>query len=806
MSDLVQDIRRLDAADDYQGMFDHIQREERDADQLVFTIYQLLINQRFRGAYLVAKVLRPRIINPVVLFAQALGGVLFGNAADEADGCAMLQLAVTAITAEQQARFYSTILSKTIPNLVNHFFVHGDTGTLLRLLAILKAGVPRFGAMFDLSAPVAPLNIEDMRRKAQAQAKLISLKGPPPGTPRQERRGVVAVREYFLGAVDPSQSRPCDLGPRTAAAMSAYGWPTRFFGMQFGNPQEDYRGIAALCRETNAEILVLDDNLIENVSARRSRADMIAQLRQDMPGLKIVSVYFDPWMLSPADLIEASAMVDLVWAPFPALPVWNHPTLADKVLAAQFPLGTRFEAAPAPLRPRMSFAGSVMGFNWHRALWLEAAKHAGLAIDRQLSSHKPDGMSALDSYGDYLRRLADATCSFNFSMRQDLQCIVTGRTFETMLSGSLLVQEYSPDMGYYFIAGEHYLEFSSVAELRAIARFLETNREEAEEIRRRGAAFARDQYGDDKIMASLDQLLFPREHGAEAAPVAVGAPDAAATRSFKSLTGADVRIKVIDIGANPINGPAPYESLLRSGEAEVVGFEPNPDALVELQKMKGPNEIYLPHAVGDGRQHVLNLCQAPGMTSLLSPNPQVLNLFRGFPEWGRIVATEKVDTVRLDDVAETSGADFLKMDIQGAELMVLRHAENRLRDALVIQTEVEFLPLYIDQPLFSDIDLFLRDRGFVFHRFFPTVSRMILPLTAGNDPYAGLSQLLWADAIFVRDFTRLDLLSDRQLLGMAAIVQQCYQSIDLALRLLTEYDRRNRTALGSRFLTSIKAQ
>ena len=58
--------------------------------------------------------------------------------------------------------------------------------------------------------------------------------------------------------------------------------------------------------------------------------------------------------------------------------------------------------------------------------------------------------------------------------------------------------------------------------------------------------------------------------------------------------------------------------------------------------------------------------------------PLVL-LFHGFPDWGRVLTTEPVDTVRLDDIAATSGVELLKLDIQGAELMALRHAQDRLR-------------------------------------------------------------------------------------------------------------------------------
>ena len=277
-------------------------------------------------------------------------------------------------------------------------------------------------------------------------------------------------------------------------------------------------------------------------------------------------------------------------------------------------------------------------------------------------------------------------------------------------------------------------------------------------------------------------------------------------QSFQTLTGGLApRVKVVDIGANPIDSEPPYAGMLRAGLAEVVGFEPNPAALAVLESRKGPLERYFPHAVGDGARHVLHLCQAPGMTSLLEPDPAVLALFHGFPEWGRVLGTETVDTVRLDDVPETTGADLLKLDIQGAELMVLRHAEARLRDAVVIQAEVEFLPLYKGQPLFSEMELFLRGHGFVLHRFFPTVSRAVQPMMVNGDPYAGLGQLVWADAVFIRDLLRLDALSDRQLLTMAAVLHEAYGAVDIAFRLLAEHDRRTGGAVAARYLSGLQA-
>jgi FkbM family methyltransferase len=273
--------------------------------------------------------------------------------------------------------------------------------------------------------------------------------------------------------------------------------------------------------------------------------------------------------------------------------------------------------------------------------------------------------------------------------------------------------------------------------------------------------------------------------------------------SFHALTGSTVRVKIVDVGANPLHGAPPYHKLLSGGNADLVGFEPNPAALAELNGQRRPGEIYLPNAIGDGRRHTLHICGGSDMNSLLKPNPEVLNLFHRFPFWGSVLSTEEIDTVRLDDVPETEGVDLIHLDVQGAELMVLQNATKRLAEAVVIHTEVEFLPLYIDQPLFGDIDMFLRSQGYVFHRFFPIVSRTIQPMLLQDDIYAGMSQIIWADAIYVRDITKLSHLSPRQLLAAAAILHDSYQSYDLVLHILLEHDRRTGESIAPTYMENL---
>ncbi|RAU23479.1 methyltransferase FkbM [Paramagnetospirillum kuznetsovii] len=276
-----------------------------------------------------------------------------------------------------------------------------------------------------------------------------------------------------------------------------------------------------------------------------------------------------------------------------------------------------------------------------------------------------------------------------------------------------------------------------------------------------------------------------------------------AIRPLSKILGIDVIVNIVDVGANPIDGNPPYKALLARKGARLIGFEPNSDALAKLKRKKGPNETYLPHAVGDGQTHTLNLCQASGMSSLLTPNQALYKYFHGFSDWARIVRTEQVKTIRLDDVPQVKRLDFLKIDIQGGELMVFQNAPNRLKDCLVIQTEVEFLPLYENQPLFSEVEQFLRGRGFILHRFWPQpFTRALKPMVVEGNIARGLSQVVDADAIFMRDFMAFDQLDAGQLLRMATILHDVYQSLDVVLRLLIEHDRR----LGTRYASTYMGQ
>jgi FkbM family methyltransferase len=264
-------------------------------------------------------------------------------------------------------------------------------------------------------------------------------------------------------------------------------------------------------------------------------------------------------------------------------------------------------------------------------------------------------------------------------------------------------------------------------------------------------------------------------------------------------------IGVLDVGASFLGEPPPYQPLLQSGAARLIGFEPDPQACEKLRRLYGPPSRFYPHFIGDGRPGTYYQTNWAPTGSLLKPNTRVNEAFQNLHELMTPVAEHPVQTTRLDDVEELGDVDFMKLDVQGAELMVLQAAERVLADVTVIQVEVEFLELYENQPLFADVDRYLRGQGFAFHTFLGFGTRCFKPTLLNNDPNAGMKQILWSDAVYVRDWLKLAALSTDKIIKYATLVHEVVASPDLCLGLLMHLDSRAGTAHAKSYLERMAA-
>lgn len=97
-------------------------------------------------------------------------------------------------------------------------------------------------------------------------------------------------------------------------------------------------------------------------------------------------------------------------------------------------------------------------------------------------------------------------------------------------------------------------------------------------------------------------------------------------------------------------------------------------------------------------------------SSLLPPKKH-----KNIHEWVKFNQQIDVPTMRLDTFCAKHGIekiDFIYLDVQGAELMVLQGAGEMIKKVGAIWMEVEAVELYAKQPLKKDVEEFMKRHGF----------------------------------------------------------------------------------------------
>lgn len=109
----------------------------------------------------------------------------------------------------------------------------------------------------------------------------------------------------------------------------------------------------------------------------------------------------------------------------------------------------------------------------------------------------------------------------------------------------------------------------------------------------------------------------------------------------------------------------------------------------------------------------LKLTKSPGASSVFEPN---IDFLKQFPDITRFEIEKKIefDASTIDSLVDSGGIktiDFAKIDVQGAELEILKGGGSHFASNLVgLEVEIEFAHLYKDQPLFSDVDSYVRNQ------------------------------------------------------------------------------------------------
>lgn len=255
-------------------------------------------------------------------------------------------------------------------------------------------------------------------------------------------------------------------------------------------------------------------------------------------------------------------------------------------------------------------------------------------------------------------------------------------------------------------------------------------------------------------------------------------------------------LKILDIGAR---GGIGERFLSIASLVDVVGFEPD---ITECDTLNAAitahgcapwrSLCYLPVAVGrDEDNRHFYITRSPDLSSLLRPN---MALHRTLPNSERMeivrevrVQTRALDSLAVEDASSIAGAAFIKVDTQGSELEILQSGENLLKESVVgVEVEAEFQELYESQPLFSDVDNYLRSLGFDLYWF----DRYYMPTTnTGSMRQVGHINALYLLSPFRTK--RLDPDAWRAWLAIAAcygLGEACWQTLAILEERGIEFD------------------
>lgn len=196
---------------------------------------------------------------------------------------------------------------------------------------------------------------------------------------------------------------------------------------------------------------------------------------------------------------------------------------------------------------------------------------------------------------------------------------------------------------------------------------------------------------------------------------------------------------ILDAGAS--NGHIAQRLLGLFPSATAYAFEPNPAYRPVLDDLASRDARIRPQYMAlsdhEGTENLF-ITESAGNTSLLAPNRTLQDLS---PDGSQVRSVTPVEVLSLDAWAEKKGVEsieVMKFDIQGGELKALHGATHMLQThTRLVYTEVWFNPSYSEGPVLSDIDLFLRDVGFLLHDFY-------------RPKYGPGRRLLWANALYTK--------------------------------------------------------
>ncbi|MBZ0331719.1 glycosyltransferase [Halomonas sp. ANAO-440] len=241
----------------------------------------------------------------------------------------------------------------------------------------------------------------------------------------------------------------------------------------------------------------------------------------------------------------------------------------------------------------------------------------------------------------------------------------------------------------------------------------------------------------------------------------------------------DNRAKLLRTGAADV--------LATTGAFGIVAFDPASE-VIKAKQYEGSEDIQVfQHALlGDGQPANLHACIAPEMTSTLPPLPTEM-----LPEHHRqgtqVIAQLPINTIALDSIEGLENLDWLILDELSDSMAVLENGKQALKETLLIQARVAFLPTHERQPSLTELQYWASRNGFRFYRFNDIHHHSHIPdnITAKKCPATDQEN---ADVLFLPNQERIAKLGDEHKIKLAFVLSTVFEADDMAYKLLLSVD------------------
>lgn len=208
--------------------------------------------------------------------------------------------------------------------------------------------------------------------------------------------------------------------------------------------------------------------------------------------------------------------------------------------------------------------------------------------------------------------------------------------------------------------------------------------------------------------------------------------------AIKLITNTPIKT-VIDIGAH--HGRYSEAIVKAIDDVSIYMFEPFPNSFEHLKK----NNLLAKHkmyemAISNFNGKSIFYSNVSDETNSLLPSIETHSHIDVLTENKSII---EVEVITLDTFCANNNIDIvdvLKIDVQGNTLNVLKGASKFLSQGSinVIQSEVEFLPIYKDQSLYHHVTGYLEEFGYTLYSIY-------------NLHYDINNRLSWADALYYKN-------------------------------------------------------